>query len=265
MKISCQEQLIPGETIAEKWALARDIGFDAIELLGHGDLGLEKRLPELRVAKKDGAAFSSVCVAMGNFIGDADADARQDAITNLKSQLSVMAELGGTGVITPASYGKAASALARLSSPLKADEQRQVVLDAAQELGEHAHGEGVFLLLEPLNRYETNFIHTLAQGVAVCEAVGLPSVCIMADLYHMNIEEADPNQAMRDAASRLAHVHVCDSNRNEPGTGHIDFTAACTALRDIGYDGYLALECGLRAPPETALRNTITTLRAAMR
>lgn len=264
MKLSCQEQLIPGETIAQKWAFAHGVGFEAIELLGRGNLGLEKRLPELKAARNEGTVFSSVCVAMGNFIGDADPEARKDAITNLRSQLSVIAELGGVGVITPVSFGKATNALPPMKSPLSKEQQREIVLEAAGELGRHAQAEGVFLLLEPLNRYETNFMHTLKQGQEVCEAVGLSSVKIMADLYHMNIEEADPDQALRDAADVLAHVHVCDSNRGEPGTGHIDFRSAAEALRSIDYRGYLALECGLREKPETALRNTVSVLRKAM-
>lgn len=86
----------------------------------------------------------------------------------------------------------------------------------------------------------------------------------MADLYHMNIEEDDPNQSLRDAGDMLAHVHVCDSNRAEPGAGHIDFAAAGEALRSIGYGGYLGLECGLREEPEKALGNTVALLRRTM-
>lgn len=86
----------------------------------------------------------------------------------------------------------------------------------------------------------------------------------MAGLYHMNIEEDDPNQPLRDARDILAHVHVCDSNRAEPGAGHIDFAAAGEALRAIGYGGYLALECGPRVEAEKALRSTVALLRRTM-
>ena len=263
MKLSCQEHLLPGTTIGEKWRSAREFGFDAIELRGAGDLGLEARLDELRAARREGAVFSSVCVAMTNFVGDSDADIRQDAVVNIKSQLSVIAELGGAGVITPASYGKYSRVLARLASPLSAEQQSEVLSEALRELGEHAGREGVKVLLEPLNRYETNVINTLADGMALCGKLGLPGLALMADLYHMNIEEDDPNNALEQAAPLLAHVHVCDSNRHEPSAGHIDFAAAAEALRGIGYDGYLALECRLRAEPQTALRNAVTVLRAA--
>jgi sugar phosphate isomerase/epimerase len=263
MKLSCQEHLLPGDTIGEKWTYAREVGFDAIELRGAGDLGLEARLDELRAARREGAVFSSVCVAMSNFVGDADAEVRRDAVTNIKSQLSVIAELGGAGVITPASYGKYSRVLARLASPLSAEQQSEVLSEALRELGEHAGREGVKVLLEPLNRYETNVINTLVEGMALCGKLGLKGLALMADLYHMNIEEDDPNRALEESAPLLAHIHVCDSNRHEPGAGHIDFAAVAKALRGIGYDGYLALECRLRAAPQTALQNAVAVLRAA--
>lgn len=264
MKLSCQEQLIPGDSISAKWEFAKWLGFDAIELLGRGNLAFEGRLPELKAAQGQGAVFSSVCVAMSNYIGEADSEARRDAIANVKSQLTVIAQLGGVGVVTPTSFGKASNSLPPMKSPLSKDEQRRIMLDSADELGRHAQAEGVLLLLEPLNRYETNFMHKLSQGIEICREIGHPSLKVMGDLYHMNIEEDDPNQSLLDAGDMLAHVHVCDSNRAEPGAGHIDFAAAGGALRSIGYDGFLALECGLRADPEEALRNTVALLRQTM-
>jgi sugar phosphate isomerase/epimerase len=265
MKLACQENLIPGETALEKWRYIEPLGFAGIELRGTSDLGLKKRLPELREAKRQGAVFSSVCVSMGNFIGDLDPETRRDAVTNLKSQLSVIAELGGTGVVTPASYGKFSRVLQRLASPASPEEHQRIVADSLAEAGEHAQREGVVVLLEPLNRYEDNTVNTLAQASALCEATGQGSVKVMADLYHMNIEEDDTPTAIRESGNYLAHVHICDSNRHEPGCGHIDFKAACEALQAIGYDGYLALECRLRAPVADALRGTVDVLRAAMR
>jgi sugar phosphate isomerase/epimerase len=81
-------------------------------------------------------------------------------------------------------------------------------------------------------------------------------VRVCADLFHMNIEEDDPVKAIVDTGDRLAHVHVDDSNRLQPGTGHLDFAAAFGALQAIGYDGWLALECRLRGEPAEALART---------
>jgi sugar phosphate isomerase/epimerase len=77
----------------------------------------------------------------------------------------------------------------------------------------------------------------------------------------MNIEEDDPAAALAATGPRLAHVQVNDSNRLQPGTGHLDFGAAFSALRAVGYQGWLALECRLRGDPAQALPATARFLR----
>jgi len=140
---------------------------------------------------------------------------------------------------------------------------RAVLLDALGALGEHAQREGVRILLEPLNRYEDHMVNRLDQAVELAEATGLDAVGVVADSYHMNIEEADPHAALAAAAPRLHHVQVSDSNRLEPGAGHLDWGAFVAALSAIGYAGDLAVECRLSGPAEQALPKAAATLRAA--
>ena len=83
--------------------------------------------------------------------------------------------------------------------------------------------------------------------------MGVGSVRVCADLFHMNIEEDDLAAAIRAAGPRIAHVHVDDTNRLQPGTGHMDFPSVFDALRAIGYDDWLTFECRLRGRPEQAL------------
>jgi sugar phosphate isomerase/epimerase len=107
-------------------------------------------------------------------------------------------------------------------------------------------------------------VNTLAQGAELCRATGLPSVRLMADLFHMNIEEQSSTDALRGAADMVAHVHLADSSRLEPGTGHIDFVAAFQALAKTGFVGWGAIECRLSGPPEEALASAHHVLRAAL-
>ena len=95
-------------------------------------------------------------------------------------------------------------------------------------------------MLEPLNRYEDHMVNRLEQAVELVDTVGLPSVRVLADTYHMNIEEDEPTPALVKAAARLGHVQVSDSNRFQPGAGHIDWAALLGTLDAIGYDGHLA-------------------------
>lgn len=264
MRLACQEHLLPGATLVEKWAFCQSAGFDGIELLGRGGPAFRERLPELRAARAAGVVMPTVCVQMSHFIGDFDAERRRDAIEHMRSLLSVIAEIGGYGAITPAAYGMFSRRLPPYEPPRSPEGDREVLLEGLRILGEHAAQEGAVLLLEPLNRYEDHMVNTLAQAIDLCEAVGLPAVRVMGDLYHMNIEERDPAGALAAAGAYLRHVHLSDSNRLQPGAGHIDFAAAFRALRRIGYDGFMAIECRLDGPPEVALRESARFLREAL-
>jgi sugar phosphate isomerase/epimerase len=263
VRLTCQEQLLPGHTLQEKWDAAQAFGYDGIELRGQGGHRIRERLPELHQARRDGVVMNTVCVEMLHFIGDFDADRRRDAVENMRTQLSVIAELGGTAAMTPAAYGMFSRRLPPFEPPRDEAGDRAVLLDALGALGEHAQREGVRILLEPLNRYEDHMVNRLEQAVELAEATGLDSVGVVADSYHMNIEEADPQDALVAAAHRLVHVQVSDSNRLEPGAGHLDWSAFVAALSSIGYTGDLAAECRLSGPAEQVLPKAAATLRAA--
>jgi len=265
MKLACQEQLLPGDDLQAKFDFARRAGFDGIELRAKGDGHFAQRLPELRAAAKAGVVMRTVCPETDHFIGDFDADQRRDAIEQLRSQLGVIAELGGEGVLTPASWGMFSLRLPPFNAPRTPEEDRKVLLDALVQLGEHAAREGVWLALEAINRYEDYMLNRLDQVVSLAEevydAVGARSVRACADLFHLNIEEDDLPAAIEAAGPWVVHVHVDDSNRLQPGTGHLDFAGAFRALRVIDYDGWHTLECRLRGAPEVALPATAAFLR----
>lgn len=120
---------------------------------------------------------------------------------------------------------------------------------------------GVPLLLEPLNRYETNMINRIAQGIELIESLRSDNVKVLADLFHMNIEEADPCAALRRAGRRLGHVHFVDSNRRPAGCGHTDFAAVGRTLRAMGYAGYASVEALPYPDPEAAARSSMRAFR----
>jgi sugar phosphate isomerase/epimerase len=262
VKLSCQEHLLPGDSVLEKWEFAASVGFDGIELRGTRDW--RERLDELGTAREQGIVFSSVCLIDDRFIGDLDAGRRREAVEHMKHLLSGIAELGGIGAITPAAFGLTSRALPPFEAPRAPDEDRRVLLEGLEELGEHAEGEGTLVLLEPLNRYEDHMLNRLEEAVDLSKASGRDSVRIMGDLFHMNIEEGDLGESIRRSDGYLAHVHLADSNRAHPGAGHTDFAPAFGALREIGFDGYLAMECAIRGDPETVLPQVTRRLRSLM-
>ncbi len=265
MKLSCQEQLLPGDSLEAKWEFATGAGFEGIELRARGDGHFAARLPELRAAAKAGVVLATVCPETDHFIGDFDPGRRRDAIDQLHAQLRVIAELGGDGVLTPASWGMFSLRLPPFTPPRGQREDRRVLLEALVELAGHAAAEGVWLAVEPINRYEDYMVNRLEQAAALGEeverATGHASVRVCADLFHMNIEEDDLAAAIRATGPRIAHVHVDDTNRLQPGTGHMDFAAVFAALGDVGYDDWLTFECRLRGEPEEALPASARFLR----
>jgi sugar phosphate isomerase/epimerase len=263
VKLAVQEQVLPGESLVEKNDFALASGWDGIELRGGRGTSFRDRLPELRAARAAGVLMPTVCVEMSYFIGDFDADKRADAVASMKTLLSVIAEIGGRGAMTPASWGMFSLRLPPFVPPRSAADDRAVLLDSLHALGTHATAEGVEVYLEPLNRYEDHMVNRLDQAVSLIEELGLPSVEVVADSYHMNIEEADIPAALRATAPHLGHVQVSDSNRLEPGAGHLDWAAMLSALTDAGYAGWLALESRLSGPLEQVLPRSSRVLRDA--
>ena len=157
--------------------------------------------------------------------------------------------------MTPAAWGMFTRRLPPFDEPPRtADEDREVLLEGLAELGAHADQAGVVLLLEPLNRYEDHMLNTVAQAAELIAAAGSPGVRVLADTYHMNIEEDDPCAALRSVADALGAVHLSDSNRHQPGTGHVPFEAILATLGELGFDGVVSVECRLRGEPAAALR-----------
>jgi sugar phosphate isomerase/epimerase len=253
--LAIQEDLVPGDDIAEKLAVARAAGFDGLELRDAARPGL------------DGLAgrVTSGCPELSGRLGDFDAAARRRAIDELKRQLDGIAALGGHGVVTPAAWGMFTLRLPPFADPPRApDEDREVLLEGLAEVGAHAEQAGVVLLFEPLNRYEDHMVNTVAQAVELTAAAGSPAVKVLADTYHMNIEEDDPCAALRSAGDALGAVHLSDSNRHQPGAGHLPFDAILATLREIGFDGVLSVECRLRGEPIEAVRGCGRYLRSLL-
>ncbi len=137
--------------------------------------------------------------------------------------------------------------------------------EALDDLGEHARPYGVPLIYEPLNRYETNMANTVEAGVALLGSLSMGNVVLLADLFHMNIEETDIPAAIRAGGDRIGHLHFVDSNRRAAGFGHIVFAPIAAALREIGYEGYASAEALPHPDPVAAARRAIDAFHALFR
>lgn len=149
----------------------------------------------------------------------------------------------------------------RWSDEVDRDTALVYLTDALEDLGEHAARYGVPLLYEPLNRYETNLINTVADGAALLGGLSTRNVRLLADLFHMNIEERDIAGAILAGGDLIGHIHFVDSNRRAAGLGHIDYAPIVAALNAIGYCGYASAEALPYPDPDLAARQTMTTFR----
>jgi 5-keto-L-gluconate epimerase len=125
-------------------------------------------------------------------------------------------------------------------------------LDALCEYAPKAGAAG--LVLEPLNRYETSIINTIAEAGDLIKKSGAKNLGILADSFHMNIEERDITDSIKKNAALIRHVHLADSNRWAPGQGHFDFDELFAALKSIGYECFVSGEYLPLPDPERSVR-----------
>jgi sugar phosphate isomerase/epimerase len=134
-------------------------------------------------------------------------------------------------------------------------------MDAAGELSEYAEKRGVKLILEPVNRYEIDFLNNLDQTVEILKKVNRPNFKMMPDLFHMNIEDANIKDSLIKYGEYIEYIHFADSNRHAPGDGHINYREVFEALDTIGYNGWTTVEILPFPNPDTAAIRSISYLK----
>lgn len=253
MKLSAQVRLAPGTSVAERIDCLAAAGYEAVEV--HSDA--VNHVAEYRSALASaGIPAMSMCPAGRSLDLVADEYSQRRRIDQTRHALDACHELGVTALISVPVRG-------RLPDGIVAQDQADSYVRALEQLVPHAEAAGVTITVEPLNRYEMHLLNTLADGIAIAERVGSPNVKVLADVFHMNIEEDNLVASIRTAGDWIGHVHFADNQRAHPGTGSLDFAAVYRALRDTGYTGSTALECSLRGDPAEALRQCAAYLRAA--
>jgi len=236
---------------------ASDLGFDAVEIFPPSPDAVSP--DELKgLLEKYDLGLAAVGTGAGWVIRklsltSPEADVRAAARDYIRSIIDFAGQSGAPGII--------GSMQGRWGGEVSRDQALAWLGEALEELGEHAGQYGVPLIYEPLNRYETNLITTMADGAAFLEALTTENVVLLADLFHMNIEESDIAAGVRDGGRHIGHVHFVDSNRRPASLGHTDFGPVFAALREIGYDRYCSAEAFSYPDASEAARLTIESFR----
>jgi len=185
---------------------------------------------------------------------DPDLSVRRAAVERIKSHIPLAARFNAVIII---------GLVRGIIKPGITHEQGMAwVCEALQECSAAAKPFGVRLALEPINRYETTLVNSVAQGMALIDQVGADNFGLLLDTFHMNIEEPDILQSISACGDRIFHFHVADSNRWYPGAGHLDFAGILSRLQSTGYDGFVSGEFMPLPDPLTAARENIARLRA---
>ncbi|MEZ4866085.1 MAG: sugar phosphate isomerase/epimerase family protein [Caldilineaceae bacterium] len=229
-------------------------GYKSIEISGEPEIFDTKAVKQL-LDENGLKCWGSVSLMFaGRDLIHADEAVRATSIQYIKDCITMVKELEGYEMtIVPSQVGKV--------TPMDTPEQEwQWAVEGLKEIYPHAESAGVRMALEPLNRFETNFINRADQAVLLAEAVG-PNCGVCIDTFHLNIEEADMYQAIRNSKERLVDFHVADNNRMACGMGALNWAKIVGTLKEIGYDGALTVEfvAPIDRTPANPYKNAVAT------
>jgi sugar phosphate isomerase/epimerase len=240
---------------------AKTLGFDAIEIFPSAPDAVNPA--QLRTLLKDhGLALA----AMGTGAGWVkhrlnvclpDAAARVKALTFIRGIVDLAGQFQAPAII--------GSMQGRFEGGVDQATATGYLIEALEELGAHAALYKVPLLLEPLNRYETNMLNRIEDGVRLLQKLATKNVALLADLFHMNIEEIDIAAALRAGKGYVGHLHFVDSNRRAAGMGHLDYPPIVAALKEIDYQGYASAEVLPYPDFDAAAAQTMTSFNRYLR
>lgn len=268
MRLAIQTLLLPGRDLAEQFDNAARYGFDGVEIAIDPTFDLTMHMAEVqRAMKSSGLPVSNLCTHPMHDPLVPDSNERARRLQVLKELLSQADELGASGVVSVPvrpPYQFPDLSPWKDSYALTYD----FAIAALTEWAATLPSGTAALLLEPLNRYEAHFLNRIGQAVDLAQAIGHPRVQALADFFHMNIEEADISAALLAAGERLGMVHVADNNRLQPGRGCLNFRPGFAALKAIGYQNFISIECWspqgpvIEGAPDSALPETVHFLRS---
>lgn len=254
MKLACGEMIVTKNTFREKVKFLESVGFDGIDLVG---AGLRERVSEVKdVLAESSISVTAIYSRLQYPLLSGDIEERKIAIEQLKDRLLVASELNALGVIFVPIFGP--PKVQDLSPFMSAVElEKALLISILKEIIPIANSLGVKLLLEPVNRKETHFINNLTQGFEIAKETG---VYLLADIYHLILEEQSPDSLV-EYKDYIGYIHIANREREVPKEEDFIYLKPwLDALKRMGYDGYVSLEC---SPPENleVLRNFVEVFK----
>lgn len=234
---------------AEQFDYSKEMGFDLIEVCIEDFAQLSTNFLVSQSART--GLPISICGAFGpdRDVSHEDPDARMAGIDYIKLCIDMAAAVGSPHVAGPM---YSATGKTRMLSPEERAQQRQWAAESLREVADYGATRGVSLAIEPLNRFETDLVNTVEQGLELLALIDRDNAGFMLDTFHMNIEEKHIGDAIRAAGDKVFHFQVSENDRGTPGSGNVAWGETWQALDDIGYDGSIVIESFLPTVKEIA-------------
>lgn len=236
-------EVLPGDTVAEQIQNAADYGFEAIALPGRFK---DAWLPGLRDCLPDSPLpIASISLGFVHSLLSPSPQQRGECRDSLLRLMDLCAEFDAGLLNFPpcliqdnpdriGDAGDHASVRERLDG---------LLLEQLAGIANEAMARAVTLLLEPVNKYESEYLNSVVHAGALARTMNHPAVAVTADFFHMQMEELHPERALAEAMPFVRHVHVAENTRVEPGPGSLDFVPGFRALKTAGYSGIVEVEC----------------------
>lgn len=256
-------ETLPGDGVVDRFANAKRYGFDAVELPGrYLD---EYRDDLMRNADRLPLPVSSISLGFRGSLVSADPASRAQCRADTMELLGLCRQLDACGLVMPPILNRDTHERVTAAPEGRTIKELldELLIEQLPQLAGCAAENGVHLMIEPINALETDYLVTVEDAVSILDRVDCDGLGITVDFFHMQLSQLKIDSAIRDAARWVRHVHVAENTGVEPGPGSLDFSPGFAALREIGYDGYVVIECrSLSGEPDTVLPRSEQYMRA---
>ena len=251
--------LVYNEKLEESIDQMKELGYDGIELAVRDPALLDrdkiKKIVQSRKLDVPAIGTGQIFLEEGLSFTDKDPAVRRSAIQRIKSHIELAGSLNAMVII----------GLVRGRNQEKVDEG-QITEWLSEAFNEFwLFNKSVKLVIEPINRYETNIFNTVQEGLNFLKILNQENVGLLLDTFHMNIEEPSITESILEARDHIFHFHVADSNRWYPGAGHIDFESIVRTLNEIDYKGYISAEMLPFPDPATSSMKTMEYMKPLLK
>jgi sugar phosphate isomerase/epimerase len=255
LKVERSLSLFPGD-LEKAFSVAKELRFDGIEISVADpqeiSLSKVKDLASKYQVEISAIATGAAAVRDGLIFSSSDKSIRKAAVQRIKNHINFASHFGAVVI------------LGLIKGWVEGDyyQSEDYVTECLKECNKYAGEKGVDIALEPINRFQEDFFNSILDCKKYLDRIRFSNVKMMIDTFHMNIEDANMWENMRQAKDYIIHVHYSDSNRLAPGMGHFDFIKMTEVLREINYSGYISAEILPIPDSYTAAKQTISNMKS---